>query len=458
MKRTEIKNRWEELLNPKRFRPETSKQISDRRNPFEDDYSRLLFSSSFRRLQDKTQVFLLDKSDFLRTRLTHLLEVSTIARSIGSSIESYLIDESYLDECFRGHLPALLAAASLVHDLGNPPFGHFGEEAIKSFYKEKLKDNKSIEYNDLVNFDGNVQTFRILTRLSYLKDEFSYNLSYPTLATIVKYPSNSLVGNQPEEKRSSISRKKYGYFFTEEDKFNEINQTLKLNYERHPAVFLMESADDIAYSAADIEDGVKFGALNFNNIYEILKEADTELADKFKEYYNTEYKDSGHSEKDRLNLSIQRIRIDSQSIMIPAVIQRFKEVQGEILTGTYGKELIEDSTASKIRKAFKKMSYIVFDHPVVVEREIASYKIIQGLLNEFYNVADSIDFSKKGEPKSLPKKLYMTISSNYRFIFEKYSTNTDDIFLRYQLINDFISGMTDTYAMKLYQKIKGIRL
>ena len=458
MTRTDIRNRWEELLNPERFRPKSGKHFSDKRNPFEDDYSRLLFSSSFRRLQDKTQVFLLDKSDFLRTRLTHSLEVSTIARSIGSSIESYLIEDGYLDECFRGYLPALLAAGSLVHDLGNPPFGHFGEEAIKSFYEKTLENDGSANYADLVNFDGNVQTFRILTRLSYLKDEYSYNLTYPTLATIIKYPKDSLKGNIPKKELKKVSEKKYGYFTTEKEKFDKINQLLGLKHERHPAVFLMESADDIAYSAADIEDGVKFGALNFSNIHDILYKADIDLAQKFDNYYNIEYKDKGHSQKDRLNLSIQRIRIDSQSIMIPAVIQRFKEVQEELLNGTYAKELIEDSSASKIREAFKEMSYIVFDHPIIVEREIASFKIIQGLLDEFCEAAKSPDFSKKGNPKSLAKKMYMTISSNYRFIFENYAGDTNDTFLRYQLINDFISGMTDTYAMKLYQKIKGIRL
>jgi dGTPase len=458
MSSKDIAERWRELLNPITFRDRTAKHSTDGRNPFEDDYSRLLFSSPFRRLQDKTQVFLLDKSDFLRTRLTHSLEVSTIARSIGSSLQKRLLDDKKLFEQFTGHIPALLAASGLVHDIGNPPFGHFGEEAIKKFYvnlldKEKFK---SKEYHDLINFDGNVQTFRILSKLTYLKDEHSYNLTFPMLSSVIKYPKSSILGNKEEAVRKSISEKKFGYFVTEEDKFTDINSTLSLKSERHPIVFLMESADDIAYSAADIEDGVKFGALSYSKVLGLLEESKSELSSNLKNYFENEYKH--HSEKDRLNLSIQRIRIDSHRLMIPAVIEEFLNNHENILQGSYTSELIENSTAKQIRKAFKKMAYVVFDHPVIIEREIASYKIIHGLLEEFCQAAESEDFGKNGRPQSLENKLYKSISSNYRYIYETYPGNANSMYLKYQLINDYISGMTDSFAMKLYQKFKGIRL
>jgi len=459
MTNQEISSRWSQLLQPKTFRNRTAKHPTDGRNHFEDDYSRLLFSSPFRRLQDKTQVFLLDKSDFLRTRLTHSLEVSTIARSIGSSLQKRLIDEKQLDQTELGRIPALLAAASIVHDLGNPPFGHFGEEAIKKFYSKFLKENrfKPQEHQDLVNFDGNVQTFRILSKLNYLKDQYSYNLTFPTLASIVKYTKSSLLGNKKDEKaRRSISEKKFGYFITEEYQYNVVNESLGLNSERHPIVYLMESADDIAYSAADIEDGVKFGALSYKTIFELLAEATTDLAKKFKTYYEEEYRN--HSENERLNLSVQRIRIDSHSLMIPAVIEEFLDNQENILNGKYTTELLTSSSAKEIRKAFKSMSYVVFGHPTVIEREIASYKIIHGLLEEFCAAAESENFRKDGEPQSLENKLYKTISDNYRFIYETYPGNADPLYLKYQLINDYVSGMTDSFAMKLYQKFKGIRL
>lgn len=458
MTRKEISERWNELLNPQTFRHRTEKHSTDGRNPFEDDYSRLLFSSPFRRLQDKTQVFLLDKSDFLRTRLTHSLEVSTIARSIGSSLEMRLMKEKKLDESLAGQIPALLAASGLVHDIGNPPFGHFGEEAIKKFYLKQLNEEKfkSQEYQDMINFDGNVQTFRILSKLTFLKDEHSYNLTFPMLSSIIKYPKSSLTGNKKEKERKSVGEKKFGYFVTEEDKFKAIDSTLSLKSERHPIVYLMESADDIAYSAADIEDGVKFGALTYNKVLEILGESKSELAGNLNNYYKKEYKH--HSEKDRLNLAIQRIRIDSHKLMIPAVVEEFLNNQISILRGDYTSELIDSSSAKLIRKSFKTMSYVVFDHPVIIEREIASYKIIHGLLEEFCQAAESENFSKNGKSQSLENKLYKSISSNYRFIFETYPGKANSMYLKYQLINDYISGMTDSFAMKLYQKFKGIRL
>lgn len=458
MTRKETTERWNQLLNPMTFRNRTKKHSTDGRNPFEDDYSRLLFSSPFRRLQDKTQVFLLDKSDFLRTRLTHSLEVSTIARSIGSSLQVKLIKAKKLDITKMGQIPALLAAAGLVHDIGNPPFGHFGEEAIKEFYSKQLNEEKfkSQEYQDMINFDGNVQTFRILSKLTFLKDEHSYNLTFPMLSSIIKYPKSSLSGNKNEEERKSVSEKKFGYFVTEEEKFQDINKTLNLNGERHPIVYLMESADDIAYSAADIEDGVKFGALSYNKVVELLSESKSELSDNLRNYYKKEYKH--HSEKDRLNLAIQRIRIDSHKLMIPAVIEEFLLNHEDILQGNYTHELIDNSAAKLIRKAFKKMSYVVFDHPVIIEREIASYKIIHGLLEEFCQAAESENFNKNGKPQSLENKLYKSISSNYRFIYENYPGKANSMYLKYQLINDYISGMTDSFAMKLYQKFKGIRL
>ena len=182
------KSRWEELLTPATFRNRSPQTSFDGRNPFESDYGRLISSSPIRRLQDKTQVFPLEQSDYIRTRLTHSLEVSYIGSSIGTSIEKFLFEKGYLDkEKYTGHLSSLLRVAGLVHDLGNPPFGHFGEEAIQQYFKDFFRDNPSIklndaEKNDFVNFDGNVQAFRILRRLHYFGDEYSYNLTYPSLA------------------------------------------------------------------------------------------------------------------------------------------------------------------------------------------------------------------------------------------------------------------------------------
>lgn len=264
------KKKWELLLGEKRFREKENTIPSDGRNPFENDYGRLVSSAPIRRLQDKTQVFPLEQSDYIRTRLTHSLEVSYIASSIGQSIEKFLIEEKQdLDKEKQGFLSSLLRVAGLVHDLGNPPFGHFGEEAIKTFFRNYFKENTKTELNtlekaDFENFDGNVQTFRILSKLHYFGDEYGYNLTYSSLASIIKYPSNSTDGN--DENSTEIAKKKFGYFVTETEKYNVINTYLELNNKRSPIVYLLEAADDIAYSAADIEDGAKLGIISIDEI------------------------------------------------------------------------------------------------------------------------------------------------------------------------------------------------
>ena len=227
MKNTE---KWALLIEEKRFRDKSDSIKSDGRNPFENDYGRLISSAPIRRLQDKTQVFPLEQSDYIRTRLTHSLEVSYIASSIGQSIENFLIKEKQdllLEK--QGYLSSLLRVAGLVHDLGNPPFGHFGEEAVRKFFKDYFQNNKTslndLERADLIYFDGNVQTFRILSKLYYFGDEYGYNLTYSSLASIIKYPSNSLEGNK--KPYTEIAKKKFGYFVTETETYKKINDWLK---------------------------------------------------------------------------------------------------------------------------------------------------------------------------------------------------------------------------------------
>ncbi|WP_051080723.1 dGTP triphosphohydrolase [Psychroflexus tropicus] len=267
------KEKWKLILEEKRFREKSATIESDGRNTFENDYGRLISSAPIRRLQDKTQVFPLEESDYIRTRLTHSLEVSYLASSIGQSIENLLLNKKELDLSLKGNLSSLLRVAGLVHDLGNPPFGHFGEEAIKKFFKQYFEKNKKtslsdLEKSDFENFDGNVQTLRILSKLYYFGDEFGYNLNYSSLASIIKYPSNSLEGNK--KPTTEIAKKKFGYFVTETETYKKINDYLKLGNRRHPVVYLLEAADDIAYSAADIEDGIKLGKVNLDDIERIF--------------------------------------------------------------------------------------------------------------------------------------------------------------------------------------------
>lgn len=451
------KEKWELLLGDKRFREKSSTTPSDARNPFENDYGRLISSSPIRRLQDKTQVFPLEQSDYIRTRLTHSLEVSYIASSIGQSIEYWLIEKGEIKEDKKGYLSSLLRVAGLVHDLGNPPFGHFGEDAIRNFFKDYFQQKEGScslnndEKNDFIHFDGNVQTFRILSKLYYFGDEFGYNLTYSSLASIIKYPSNSTDGNKGNE-CSEIAKKKFGYFITEEEKYKEINEYLQLNNRRSPVVYLLEAADDIAYSAADIEDGLKLGIIDISKVKEVfeqnLKENKDRVLDKIEEL--------AKSYKENPPLMIQKFRIFAQQIMIEKVIETFKEKYEHIMKWKLEKELIEVSNAADIRRSYKELQKIIFNDKNILKKEIAGWEAIRGLLEIFVKASESPNFKEDG--KNYESKLYKLISFDHKYIYTNIEKYEKEEYKKLQMIVDYISGMTDTYALNLFQNLKGIKL
>lgn len=454
------KDKWSLLLGEMRFREKSPTIPSDGRNPFENDYGRLISSAPIRRLQDKTQVFPLEQSDFIRTRLTHSLEVSYISSSIVQSIEKKLLDKGEIEIGQKGLLSSLLRVSGLVHDLGNPPFGHFGEEAIKKFFTDYFKKNSEIskklspsEKADFENFDGNVQTLRILSKLYYFGDEFGYNLTYSSLASIIKYPSSSIEGNHGKEFKE-IAKKKFGYFVTETNTYNEIDKHLKLNNGRSPIVYLLEAADDIAYSAADIEDGVKLGIIDIQTVRKIF---DTTLSlnkgsviaklDALVAEFDTKKNDK--------SLIIQKFRIYTQQLMIEAIIESFENNYELVMNGKLESELIDVSKAEDIRKAYKQLQYIVFDHKNIVKKEIAGWEAIYGLLKIFTKAAQSDKFQEKGN--TYESRLFKLISSNHRFVYSRIEKYTNEEYKKLQLIVDYISGMTDSFAINLYQELKGIK-
>lgn len=452
------KKRWELLLSEQRFREKSKTNDSDGRNPFENDYGRLISSAPIRRLQDKTQVFPLEESDYIRTRLTHSLEVSYIASSIGQSIGNILIKKKDISTELKANLSSLLRSAGLIHDLGNPPFGHFGEEAIKAFFKDYFKNNETsltdLEKADLENFDGNVQTFRILSKLYYFGDDRGYNLTYSTLASIIKYPSDSLEGNK--KPTTEIRKKKFGYFVTETDRYKTINDYLKLNHRRHPVVYLLESADDIAYSAADIEDGVKLGILSIDEIQKIFeKNLDTNKDAVIEKL--TELKNKFPIDKDvNKSLIVQKFRIFTQQLMLDAIVKTFYVNYEEIMEGKLEDEIIDISDAKDIRKAYKKLQYIVFDNKSILKKEIAGWEAIYGLLEILIPASRKESFGPKGN--NYESRLYKIISSSHKKVFEEIENYENEEYRKYQLVVDFVSGMTDTYAIKLFQELKGIKI
>lgn len=451
--------RWIKILADKRFRKQSTVNSKDGRDAFENDYSRLISSAPIRRLQDKTQVFPLEKSDFVRTRLTHSLEVSSIARSMGKSVEALLLEKKLFPSELKGQLASLLASAGLIHDLGNPPFGHFGEKAIQAFFKNYFETDShglsTQEIADFTNFDGNVQTLRILRRLYFLIDENGYNLTYPTLHSIVKYPCSS-AKDLSMVNPNDVKYKKFGFFCSEAEDFKEITSALELNYNRHPATFLLEAADDIAYSSADIEDAVKLGALDYHTIREIFEPfADSaEGKDLLTKFDNT-YSELVGTSLDVNDIAIQRFRISLQTILISAVIDEFVEHYEEIMNGTYTTELLKGCKAAKLKKGMDELQRVVLKNKRIINIELAGWNVLDGLLSEYIPACLSADF--KNDSKTKEGRLYLTISSSYRYLYETHNKYSKENYKRIQLIIDFISGMTDNYALELYQRLKGIR-
>ena len=250
---------------------------TDRRSEFEKDYHRIIGSASFRRLQDKTQVFALDSSDFIRTRLTHSLEVSSIAKSLGQTGGALLKEKGIVTDEQVGYMTDILLCAGLLHDIGNPPFGHFGEAVIRDWFRENLdvmtyKDKplscylSDVQKADLCNFEGNAQSLRVVAKLHHLVDDNGMNLTKGLLNTIIKYPTSSV---EIDKKAGDIRLKKMGYFEADSELFQNITQSTGAGNSRHPLTFLLEAADDIAYSTADIEDGYKKGILSFMKLWSI---------------------------------------------------------------------------------------------------------------------------------------------------------------------------------------------
>lgn len=453
---------WKFLLNPVRFKNSSNEPMeNDMRNEFENDLSRIIFSSPFRRLQDKAQVFPLEKSDFVRTRLTHSIEVSTLARRIGMGVENELISTGKIKENFRGRISSILATSGLVHDLGNPPFGHYGEKVIQDFFKQFIQENNKLcdfseeEKLDFIKFDGNAHSFRILKKLDYLSDEHSYNLTYPTLATIIKYPRDSKEGNKKIKEKSSY--KKFGYFQSEKGSYKQIVKELKMEVEeeekRHPLVFLLEAADDIAYLVGDIEHGCKKGILSKEQILKIFQQklGEYNLEDKklLNELQTIKVEENY---TDELEIFIRVLRIKLQAKMVHAIIETFIEKHDEILEGKFDSDLLDHSKARNIKKACKELSSKIFENKEILKTEISGGIVISFLLKEFTRAVTSKD---REDPQTKDGKLYNLISNNYRFLSNRYPYE-NKIYNDLQLVTDYICGMTDTYAIDLYKRLKGI--
>lgn len=470
---------WNRLLTSVRQRPSSGVAVSDSRNEFEKDYHRIVGSASFRRLQDKTQVFPLDQSDFIRTRLTHSLEVSSLARSLSQTVaqEIYFrgLDPSLTRELTH-EMGDLLLCAGLIHDIGNPPFGHYGETSIRDWFKINLpllryrgkRLNEVLHpqmIQDLLNFEGNAQAIRLLSKLHFLKDDFGMNLTLPLLNTIIKYPVSSL---EMKPHHADVRYKKFGYFYTETKLYTEICSHTGTNGCRHPLTFLLEAADDIAYRTADIEDAYIKGRFTYGQLMEALmstprldvmshnEQADYLYRCDILDQKRAEAKDKKVNKPDLY--AIQNWIVFVQASLIQEATRSFCDHYDAIMNGEWSSDLFKGTTAEYLIGVLGDIAVeFVFTSKQIISLEIAANSIIKGLLDKFLPAA--IHWKTEQPRTSLEPRMMAMISDNYRSSYFSQSEGKSEIeqlYMRILLVTDYICGMTDNFAKSLYRKFYGM--
>lgn len=474
---------WQSLLNQGRRKKEiqsgsnpekisaSAPDKNESRTEIERDYDRILFSTPVRRLADKTQVFPLDKNDSVRTRLTHSHEVSNLARSIGTSLV-FNAGVANQVQNFQRNIPALLAATGLVHDLGNPPFGHQGEAAIQSWFSDNavgiLSELDEVQHRqDFLKFEGNAQGFRLVTRLQLINDDFGLDLTHATLAAMMKYPVPSHRTNV-----DNVAMKKHGFFAAEQHVVDYVHQATELSIGiRHPLAYVMEACDDIAYVVLDAEDAVKKGLASFSDLMAFLQNktkddglANQVISESMKKH--AEYQATLDLSPAEMNdVSMQRFRVFAIGAMITSATNAFIENEKNFTAGTINTSLLKISPAESLRKSLASFSYKhAYINKSVLEIELQGHNVIRGLMDFFWaGIVDREDKEKPNSRRNQPftKFVYSRISENYRRIFENPSETDRQLPLRYReclLLTDMVSGMTDSFAVNLYNefcKLKG---
>ena len=431
---------WSKLISAQRFGlEEFHEERHENRTEFQRDFDRLIFSPPFRRLQNKTQVFPLPGSIFVHNRLTHSIEVSCVGRSLGNDVARGILEkEPALQSTNLPEIGAIVSAGCLAHDLGNPPFGHFGERAFSTFFSEgnglPLKEKLTEEqWNDLTHFEGNANTFRLLTHQFEGRRKGGFVLTYSTLASIVKYPYSSSHANK---------KGKFGFFTSERESYERIAEKLGVKklgdqiYARHPLVYLVEAADDICYEIMDIEDSFKLKILSLQETKDLLLGYFPE--DRRVKMEKTLNLVSDHNEQ------IAYLRSNVIGLLTHECTQAFLDHEQKILDGTFEGSLIShisELPANAYIHCCKVAYERIYKSRDVVDIEVAGFRIIGTLIDLMTEAVIS------------PEKAYSQLLINR--VSSQYNMKSPALFERIQAVLDYVSGMTDVFALDLYRKLNG---
>ena len=445
---------WQQLLSADRLGRSKPSHREPARTGFQRDSDRIIFSSAFRRLQDKTQVFPLAENDFARTRLTHSLEVASVGRSLGTRVGAGICTRHNLgsDGLHESDFGAIVHAAALGHDLGNPPFGHSGEDAIQHWFTSDSphalaarEGLSAAEIADIERYEGNAQGFRILTRLQMPDNHGGLQLTCAMLGAFTKYPHASLTGPVPHE---GASLKKFGYFQSEREHFAEVAQHCGLIprapecWARHPLAFLVEAADDICYRLVDYEDGVRLGHLGYAEV----RDAFLAILPATRQPKNLE---GMTSEK----AAIEMLRAMAIGECLAQCTALFLDHESDLLAGKFDTPLTDVIAAAPALAAIQKRSReTIYATDRGVQIEIAGYEVLGGLLDVFMSAVN--DIAARGEKASnRSRKLASQLPAEC-----VRAAREAGPYLRLMRMLDFVSGMTDSYAVALYRRVKGIAL
>ncbi len=463
---------WNQLLSFKRLGDDRDHPYDPARPPWQFDYDRIIFSSAFRRMQDKTQVFPLSGSDYVRTRLTHSLEVSTVAKSLGTAVGHTILSNCGHLEYQNSKKPMkellspsdigmIVATGALAHDIGNPPFGHSGENAIRYWFQnsviaKKIKRRFSKQQiADFENWEGNAEGFRILGRQQMARNDGGLRLTYAALGAYAKYPTASTALLGKEAAKRQVNGKKPGFFRHDADLWGEVATALGLIKEddlrwcRHPLAYLTEAADDICYRIIDLEDGLRLGRMSYAEVESLFLKVTKDI--------NPDWRSSFPDWDDQARITYLRSLVFGAAVR--ELVEAFVTHESDLLAGTFEGDLL---TRTQSAEAFARMKDLavskVYSMRGVLEIEAAGFEILPGLLDAFADAVEKVAAEKKSKKKCHKARKLLDLMPREFHESQGESDVHPDGYIRLLGVVDFVAGMTDSFALSLYRRIKGIAL